>query len=74
MPLDATSVATSMSALPLRNFVIDCSRRCCDMSPSMATELKSILRRSCATSRVRYFVEQNTMDCNAPFCFIKLAR
>ena len=74
MPLAATSVATNMSALPVRNFVIDCSRLCCDMSPSMVTVLKPILRRSCETSRVRYFVEQNTMDCIAPFFFIKSTR
>ena len=62
MPREATSVATSMSALPWRNFDMDISRLCWVMSPSITTELYSLLSMS-ATSRVLYFVEQNTMHC-----------
>ena len=61
MPREATSVATSISALPLRNLPMESSRRCWDMSPSMATA--SILARWSirTTSRVRYLVEQKTI-------------
>ena len=74
IPRAATSVATSISALPVRNFDIDCSRRLCDMSPSIATTSIPSLRRSRATSLVRYFVEQNTMVCPVLFSPIKSSR
>ena len=62
IPLDATSVATRMSALPLRNFPMDCSLLCCDISPSIATASNFSWCRNFATSLVLYLVEQNTMD------------
>ena len=61
MPLAATSVATSISALPLRNLPMDNSRRCWDMSPSMATASILAWCSILTTSLVRYLVEQNTI-------------
>ena len=74
IPRAATSVATSIFALPVRNFDIDCSRLLCDMSPSIATTSMPSLRRSRATSLVRYFVEQNTIDCPSSFSPMNLSR
>ena len=63
MPLEATSVATSIFALLLRNFAIDCSLLTCDMSPSITTASSLSLCRYLPTSLVLYLVEQNMMHC-----------
>ena len=63
IPLEATSVATSIFTLLLRNFAMDCSLLTCDMSPSIVTASILSLCRYLLTSLVLYFVEQNMMHC-----------
>ncbi len=61
IPLAATSVATSMSALPFLKRYIALSLLNWDISPWIDTTLKFAWVSSCATRLVLSFVEQKTI-------------